>query len=69
MLFSIAGELDASGLDIWVAAASGMYFSVIDSRPPPSDLRMLGFITGDDLAAVYRKAFCFACRAGTKRRG
>ena len=44
-----------------------MYFSVIDSRPPPSHLRMLGFVTNDDLAAVYRKAFCFAFPSLTER--
>ncbi len=60
MLFSIAGELDALGLDIWVAGASGIYFSAIDSRPPPSNVRTLGFVTDDDLAVLYRKAFCFA---------
>jgi len=69
MLFSIAGELGALGLDIWVAGASGMYFSAIDSRPPPSNLRMLGFVTDDDLAAVYRKAFCFAFTSLTERFG
>jgi glycosyltransferase involved in cell wall biosynthesis len=59
-LFSIAAELDALGLDIWVAGASGMYFSAIESHPPPPNVRMLGFVTDDDLAALYRQALCFA---------
>jgi glycosyltransferase involved in cell wall biosynthesis len=69
MLFSIAGELDPLGLDIRVAGASDMYFSAIDSRPRPSNVRVLGFVTADDLAALYRKAFCFAFPALTERFG
>jgi hypothetical protein len=42
-------ELDALGLDIWVAGASGKYFSAIDSRPLPSNVRMFIFVTDDDL--------------------
>jgi glycosyltransferase involved in cell wall biosynthesis len=60
MLFSIAQELDALGLDIWVAGASGGYFSAVDKRPAPPNVRMLGFVTDDDLAALYGQALCFA---------
>jgi glycosyltransferase involved in cell wall biosynthesis len=60
MLFSIAQELDASGLDIWVAGGSGSYFSAVDPRPAPPNVRMLGFVTDDDLAALYGHALCFA---------
>ena len=60
MLFSIAQELDRLGLDIWVAGASGSYFSGVDSRPAPPNVRMLGFVTDDDLAALYGQALCFA---------
>lgn len=60
MLFSIATDLDALGLDLWVAGAQGTYFSAVESRPAPSNVRMLGFVTDDDLAALYGQAFCFA---------
>lgn len=60
MLFSIARDLDAMGLDIWVAGASGMYFAEIESGPPPANVRMLGYVDDDDLAALYRRALCFA---------
>jgi len=55
ILFSIAGELDALGLDIWVAGKPQN-----ESRPLPANVRILGFVTDDDLAALYRNAFCFA---------
>jgi glycosyltransferase involved in cell wall biosynthesis len=60
MLFSIADELDALGLDIWVAGASGTYFSAVGQVPAPQNVRMLGFVTDDDLAALYGRALCFA---------
>ena len=60
MLYSIAKDLDDSGLDIWVAGAPGTYFSAVNSRPAPSNLRLLGFVTDDDLAALYGQALCFA---------
>jgi glycosyltransferase involved in cell wall biosynthesis len=60
MLFSVAGELDALGLDIWVAGTSGSYFSAVGPDPPPKNVRMLGFVTDDDLAALYGRALCFA---------
>jgi glycosyltransferase involved in cell wall biosynthesis len=60
MLFSIAQELDALGLDIWVAGTSGTYFSAVDSSPAPENVRMLGFVADDDLAALYGQALCFA---------
>ncbi len=60
MLFSIASDLDVLGLDIWVAGAAGTYFSEVDSCPAPANVRMLGFVTDDDLAALYGQALCFA---------
>jgi glycosyltransferase involved in cell wall biosynthesis len=48
------------GLDIWVAGTSGTYFSAVDSSPAPENVRMLGFVADDDLAALYGQALCFA---------
>lgn len=60
MLFSIADALDALGLDILVAGAPGSYFSAVGHVAAPQNVRMLGFVTDDDLAALYKRALCFA---------
>ncbi len=60
ILFSIAKEIDALGLDIFVAGASGKGFSTLEMDSVPSNVRMLGFVTDDDLAALYQNALCFA---------
>lgn len=59
ILFDIAKELDALGLDLLVAGAPNRYFSPVEQSAAPN-VRMLGFVTDDDLAALYRSAFCFA---------
>jgi glycosyltransferase involved in cell wall biosynthesis len=59
ILFDIAGELDALGLDLLVAGAPHRSFSSV-KQPVAPNVRMLGFVTDDDLAALYRNAFCFA---------
>ncbi len=60
VLFSIAKEIDALGLDIFVAGASDKGFSTLEMDSVPSNVRMLGFVTDDDLAALYQNALCFA---------
>ena len=60
ILFSIAKEIDALGLNILVAGASGKVFSTLEMHSVPSNVRMLGFVTDDDLAALYQNALCFA---------
>ena len=59
ILFEIANELDALGLDLLVAGASNRYFSPVE-QSVASNVHMLGFVTDDDLAALYQNAFCFA---------
>jgi len=60
ILFSIAKELDLLGLDLLVAGGSDELFSVIRSKDVPPNVHMLGFVTDDDLAALYKTAFCLA---------
>jgi glycosyltransferase involved in cell wall biosynthesis len=60
ILFAIAEQLDTLGMDIFVAGASGKSFSTLDPGPVPRNVRMLGFVTDDDLAALYQNALCFA---------
>lgn len=59
ILFDIARELDALGLDLLVAGTPNRYFSPVEQSAAPN-VRMLGFVTDDDLAALYQNAFCFA---------
>lgn len=60
IILAIARELDAVGLDILVAGKSSTIFSAIETGPVPPNVRMLGFVTEDDLAALYQNAMCFA---------
>lgn len=60
ILFSIAEELDVLGLDILVAGVSGNTFSKLETSFLPPNVRMLGYVTDDDLAALYQNALCFA---------
>jgi glycosyltransferase involved in cell wall biosynthesis len=60
MLLGLAAELDAIGLDIRVAGISGNIFSAVETNAVPPNVRFLGFVTDDDLAALYRNALCFA---------
>ncbi len=60
ILFSIAKELDDLGLDLLAAGGTYKHFSAIDGEEVPSNVRMLGFVSDDDLAALYQNAFCFA---------
>ena len=59
ILFDIATELDDLGLDLLVAGAPNRYFSPVEKSSAPN-VHMLGFVTDDDLAALYQNAFCFA---------
>ena len=59
ILFDIARELDSLGLDLLVAGAPNRHFSPVEQSAAPN-VRMLGFVTDDDLAALYRNALCFA---------
>ncbi|WOJ91242.1 glycosyltransferase family 1 protein [Methylocapsa polymorpha] len=61
VLFSIAKEIDALGLDIVVAGGPSInVFSTVDMGPIPPNVRHLGFVTDDDLAALFQNALCFA---------
>jgi glycosyltransferase involved in cell wall biosynthesis len=60
VLFSIAKELDLLGLDLLVAGGADRLFSSVPSTEIPHNVRMLGVVTDDDLAALYKTAFCLA---------
>ncbi|WOJ90321.1 glycosyltransferase family 1 protein [Methylocapsa polymorpha] len=60
ILLSIAKEIDELGLDILMAGAPCHTFSAIEAQPAPENVRFLGFVSDDDLAALYQTALCFA---------
>jgi len=60
ILLSIAKEIDELGLDILMAGAPCHTFSAIEAQPAPPNVRFLGFVSDDDLAALYQTALCFA---------
>jgi glycosyltransferase involved in cell wall biosynthesis len=60
ILFSIAEGIDVLGLDILVAGSPSEQFSELGLDPAPPNVHMLGYVTDDDLAAIYQNALCFA---------
>jgi len=59
-IFAIAADLDALGLDLVVAGAKGKNFSSLNEANLPANVHLLGFVTDNDLAALYQCALCFA---------
>jgi glycosyltransferase involved in cell wall biosynthesis len=60
VVLSIAEQLDAIGLDILVAGQSNHIYSALETKAAPLNVRMLGLVADDDLAALYQTAACFA---------
>ncbi|MBO0732730.1 MAG: glycosyltransferase family 4 protein [Methylocapsa sp.] len=60
ILFAIAREIEALGLDIVVAGSSATHFSDPGPGSVPPNVRMAGYVTDDDLAALFQRALCFA---------
>jgi len=60
MLYAIAQELEALGIEILVAGVGAGKFSDLGDRSVPPNVRHLGFVSDDDLAALYKHALCFA---------
>jgi glycosyltransferase involved in cell wall biosynthesis len=60
MLFSIAPALDASGVDLLIAGGAAAIFSAISPANHAPNIVHLGFVSDDDLAALFKHALCFA---------
>lgn len=60
LLLKIAPQLDDMGLDLYVSGASLGIFSSETLRDVPKNVKMLGFVSDDDLAALYKQAVCLA---------
>ena len=60
-LLQLAGELDRLGVDLLVAGmAEGRIFQGMAKVSPAPNVHLLGFVTDDDLAALYHNALCLA---------
>jgi glycosyltransferase involved in cell wall biosynthesis len=60
MLFSLAPDLDALGVDLLIAGGSAAIFSEISPTDRAPNIVHLGFVSDDDLAALFKHALCFA---------
>lgn len=53
-----AEGLDQAGIDIVVAGGASNIFAANETRPLRSNVRRVGYVTDDDLAALYAAALC-----------
>ncbi len=60
VLCSIAPALDALGVDILIAGGATAIFSNVNPTNRAPNIVHLGFVSDDDLAALFEKALCFA---------
>jgi glycosyltransferase involved in cell wall biosynthesis len=60
LLLRLAPSLAELGLDVFVAGGTASIFADIEAGPPPANVRLLGYISDDDLALLFRNAFCLA---------
>jgi glycosyltransferase involved in cell wall biosynthesis len=58
-ILGLADALDNLGVDVWVAGASSGIYSAIDDKTAPN-VKRLGYVSDDDLAALYSNAMCLA---------
>jgi glycosyltransferase involved in cell wall biosynthesis len=59
LILNLAGDLDRMGLDLIVAGSSAGIFTETHSISA-SNIRTVGFVSDDDLAALFSKAMCLA---------
>jgi len=59
IVLEIAPALDRLGLDVWMAGDLDPAALVTNRGPLPANIRCLGRIGDDDLAAVFSRALCF----------
>lgn len=57
LILSLAEALDRIGIDIWVAGRSLLVFAAASMTQAPN-VRQLGYVSDDDLAALYANALC-----------
>ena len=59
-LYSIAPALDNLGVDLLIAGGAAAIFSEVSPANRQPNIIHLGFVSDDDLAALFRHALCFA---------
>jgi glycosyltransferase involved in cell wall biosynthesis len=59
LILGLAEALDARGLDIYVAGGGGHVFAATEQLDGSNVVR-LGFVSDDDLAALFSRALCLA---------
>jgi glycosyltransferase involved in cell wall biosynthesis len=59
LVWSIAAELDALGLDVYVAGALDAEALASFGNSVPANVRLLGRVSDDDLALLFSRAVCF----------
>jgi glycosyltransferase involved in cell wall biosynthesis len=57
LILNLAVDLDNIGVDLMVAGSNAGVFTTTESVSAPN-IRALGFVTDDDLAALFAKALC-----------
>lgn len=62
LLLKIAPKLDELGLDLYLSGGTSSIFSTQGARTTalPANVRMLGYVSDDDLALLYERALCLA---------
>lgn len=65
LLLELAPALDAAGIDLIVSGAAASIFAATDVTTAPN-VRAVGFVSDDDLAALFSQALCFAFPSRTE---
>ena len=65
LLLGLAPALDELGLDLLISGGSSAIFTTTMSEAAPN-VRHLGFVGDDDLAALFKRALCFAFPSRTE---
>ena len=60
VLLRAGPALDRMGIDVLVAGGTGSSFSQANAQTSSPNVRYLGFVSDNDLAALYKNALCFA---------
>ena len=65
LLLGLAPALDARGIDIVISGSTSSIFARADLKPA-ANVIPVGFVSDDDLAALFGQAFCFAFPSRTE---
>lgn len=60
MLLRIADQLDQIGIDIYISGKAASIFPGDAEVSIPANVKILGYVTDDDLAKLYKSALCLA---------